>query len=212
MIKSILHRIVARPRAYEYVQNVFGARRICRRLTAVVGEHAQQHLVLDIGGGVGMYRDVWRNSAVRYICLDLDKTKLQGFATRHPQDPAVQADACRLPFRTGSVDTVVCTFVTHHLANPELELLLRESRRVVKPGGALILIDAVWSPHRWIGRLLWRYDRGGFPRAVNQLRGIVSALFQIAHQEQFCIYHTYWLCVGVNLRENVGYDQSAHLL
>ena len=57
-----------------------------------------------------------------------------------------QGNAHSLPFETGSFDTVVCTFGL--CAIPDVDMALDEMLRVLRPGGALILLDHVRSASR----------------------------------------------------------------
>ncbi len=87
----------------------------------------------------------------------------------------------------------MCTMVTHHLSGSSLAQLVAESARVLKSGGKLILADAVWTPTRWTGRILWKYDRGSYPRTAEALRTAISEDYTITHWERFAVYHEYVL-------------------
>jgi len=106
-------------------------------------------LVLDIGGGTGAVAAMWPPST-RYVCLDIDPMKLQGFLSRNPQGIALQADATRLPVADSSVDVVLCNSVTHHLTDDLLQRMIAEAARVLSPKGKLVLTDAMerGSPRR----------------------------------------------------------------
>jgi demethylmenaquinone methyltransferase / 2-methoxy-6-polyprenyl-1,4-benzoquinol methylase len=54
--------------------------------------------------------------------------------------PLVQADVLRLPVRDASADGVTCGFALRNVVS--LERLFRELRRVVRPGGAIALLEA----------------------------------------------------------------------
>ena len=54
--------------------------------------------------------------------------------------PLVQADALRLPVRDGSADGVTCGFALRNVVS--LEGLFAELGRIVRPGGAIALLDA----------------------------------------------------------------------
>ncbi len=58
----------------------------------------------------------------------------------------VVGDACSLPFKDGSFDTVVCLEVMEHVASPER--LLGELARVLKSGGTLFFsVPMAWLYH-----------------------------------------------------------------
>jgi ubiquinone/menaquinone biosynthesis C-methylase UbiE len=68
----------------------------------------------------------------------------------------VCGSALNLPFCCGSLDVIVCGLGTHHIQVPQL---IAEMRRVLKPGGRLLLAD-VSASRFWrsiIGNLLIRF-------------------------------------------------------
>jgi ubiquinone/menaquinone biosynthesis C-methylase UbiE len=190
MLTRLLHDLVARPWVYDLCQTAVGAKAVRRRLAAAVAPHAQSRLVIDIGGGTGAARAMW-SAETKYVCLDIDPLKLQGYAANNPGGLAVLADATDLPIRDRSVDSVVCTSVTHHLLDPQLDRMLSETARVLKPTGRLILLDALWKPRRLPGRLLWRYDRGSHPRPAAALREHIARHFTIDAWDEFAVLHAY---------------------
>ncbi|MGH8276538.1 MAG: class I SAM-dependent methyltransferase [Steroidobacteraceae bacterium] len=52
-------------------------------------------------------------------------------------------DATALPFASGSLDILVCSFALHHIAHPET--LMRETARALRDGGRLGLMDLIVS-------------------------------------------------------------------
>jgi ubiquinone/menaquinone biosynthesis C-methylase UbiE len=62
----------------------------------------------------------------------------------------VQADARVLPFRDNSFDAAAGTLVFCSI--PELDLAFAELRRVVRPGGRVVLLEHV-RPDGWLGGL-----------------------------------------------------------
>ncbi|QKG21172.1 class I SAM-dependent methyltransferase [Actinomadura verrucosospora] len=92
--------------------------------------------VLDIGCGEGALRRALPDPPpFRLVGLDASGALLRA----HP-GPRVQADALRLPFRDGAFDAAVAVNMLYHLDEPGLAL--REARRVLAPGGTL-LVSAV---------------------------------------------------------------------
>ena len=123
--------------------------------------------------------------------------KLLGFRSAVPGGLAVLGDATSMPIRDGCAEMVICKSVTHHLTDLMLEQAIAESRRVLRPGGHLLLFDAVLNRELWAGRMLWRLDRGSYPRTEVDLCGKFESKFKIIHWETFAIYHEYVLGIGV---------------
>jgi ubiquinone/menaquinone biosynthesis C-methylase UbiE len=62
-----------------------------------------------------------------------------------------QGDAQALPFPEAAFDTVVCTFSLCTI--PDERRALAEARRVLRPGGLLLLVEHVRSPNPLVGLL-----------------------------------------------------------
>jgi len=195
MLARILHRVVAYPAVYDALQNVAGTAELDRRVGDALGALPSRPVVLDVGGGTGLPTALWPARAT-YLCLDIDPLKLSGFRRKHDAGTPVCGDATHLPFRSGSVDLVVCKNVSHHLADADVRSLFRECARVLKAGGGMLFMDAVQAPERWRSRMLWRYDRGSHPRTVEAVRQAMAAEFQIARWDVFTIHHRYVLGAG----------------
>jgi len=123
--------------------------------------------VLDIGCGRGeIVRHVVRIGA-RAVGIDyaqaavrLARRALRGEAGAHG---ILRANARHLPFADGQFDRVLMFDVVEHLQPWELEVTLHESRRVLKPGGKIVIHTA---PNRW-------YDAYAYP-LVRTLRTMMG--------------------------------------
>ena len=95
-------------------------------------------VVLDVGCGTGWIAAGLRRSApeVTAVGLDLSAGMLDR-ARAAGAWPLLRGDGTRLPVATGSVDVVACRGVLHHL--PDVDAALREWRRVLRPGGAVVI-------------------------------------------------------------------------
>ena len=152
-------------------------------------------LIVDIGGGTGLFYKLWPSSS-RYICIDNDDVKLKGFLNKHSDGKVLWADATQLPIKSISVDVVLCTSMSHHVPLDMLDALVRESARVLKPAGKFIFLDAVLIQERWLNRLLWKFDRGMYPHTEQEISSVFQKHCCVIHQECFNIYYDYVLIVA----------------
>ena len=192
---EMLHRIAAHPWVYDRIQALAGQKqtlqRISKQTTALHPE-----TVVDVGGGTGIWRKLWP-AGCRYVCLDIEMPKLKGFRSKVPFGLAVLSDATCMCIASESTDVVTCVAVAHHLTDAMLDQIFEEALRVLRVGGHLILLDPVLNRERLIGRILWRLDRGSYPRAAEELRKKMEGGFKIVHWEKFAIYHEYVFGIGV---------------
>ncbi len=93
--------------------------------------------VLDLGCGVGGASRVLRRRGARVFPADRNGDRLRYLRLSEPPAPAARLDAAALPYRDNRFDAVVLQDVIEHVPAPER--LLREIRRVLKPGGILYL-------------------------------------------------------------------------
>jgi len=92
--------------------------------------------VADIGAGTGAgSRSALAAGAKHVVALDPALGMLTTDAIRRP--PALVADACRLPLRSGSVDLGLAAFSFNHLADPAPAFA--ELRRVLSPTGGIVV-------------------------------------------------------------------------
>ncbi|MFW6383836.1 MAG: class I SAM-dependent methyltransferase [Halodesulfurarchaeum sp.] len=101
--------------------------------------------VLDLGGGTGRASRTLPNRAV---VLDASQPML--VRARDHDHPAVRGDVRSLPLATGSTDAVVSVDALHHL--PAVETVLEEAKRVLRPGGVIVVRD--FDPGTLRGRAL----------------------------------------------------------
>ena len=118
-------------------------------------------VVLEIGIGEGLnlpFYDPARVSRVIGIDPHLDSmAKVRRRCSRAPiAVDLVEASAERIPFASGSFDTVVLTYSSGAIA--DIATALAEMRRVLKPEGHLIFCDHGRSHDRDVARLQDRID------------------------------------------------------
>jgi SAM-dependent methyltransferase len=124
---------------------------------------------LEIGAGTGLNLPHYPDDVDELVLVEPDaamRSRLQKRLSRSGQETRlVDAPAERLPFPSGSVDTVVSTLVLCTIDAPDVAL--REIARVLRPDGQLLFLEHVRSElpalARWQDRLAgpWRrFARG----------------------------------------------------
>ena len=111
---------------------------------------------LDVGTGTGRYLRMLRAAGARQVVgLDMSLAML---ARTSCESSRVCGDALRLPFRDASFDLVCSSLMVGDVA--DLRAWVRESTRVLAPGGHLIYSDfhPSWAARRW--RRAFRDARG----------------------------------------------------
>jgi ubiquinone/menaquinone biosynthesis C-methylase UbiE len=189
---EIVHRVVAHPAIYDLVQRLAGRETNLRRLAPTLSV-AAGGLLLDVGAGTGEGARAAPPSA-RYLWLDRDPRKLAGFAAKKRPGLAVVGDAARIGLRDKSVDVALCMAMSHHLSDAELDALLGEVARVCRK--RFVFLDALDAPASLLSRVLWRYDRGSYPRRPEALLGALRERFEIDHVERYATLHQFLLCSG----------------
>jgi SAM-dependent methyltransferase len=127
-----------------FLRHIHGA---VARGEALVERLPHDGLTLEIGCGTGGFLVAAARSGRRVVGVDIAARWLV-VARRRLADhglnvPLVAAGVESLPWPDATFDTVVADSVLEHLDDPAAALA--ECRRVVKPGGALLL----WSPNRF---------------------------------------------------------------
>ncbi len=127
-----------------------------------VHEHSR---ILDIGCGSGRHTaaayDLQKGSVIgadpNFADLEQARARLDLHARWTPRKKGAwslaAADISHLPFKDGTFDVVICSEVLEHIADHRRAV--RESIRILKPGGRLV----VSIPRRWPETICWALSR-----------------------------------------------------
>ncbi len=127
-----------------------------QRLSRLLDKGSQAH-VLDLGCGAGHAAFALAQSGARVTAYDLSPQMLAlvaGESVRRdlPNITTRQGVAEQLPFADASFDLVATRFSAHHWS--DVGAAMAEVRRVLKPGGKLVVIDVVASENPLLDTLL----------------------------------------------------------
>jgi demethylmenaquinone methyltransferase/2-methoxy-6-polyprenyl-1,4-benzoquinol methylase len=99
------------------------------------------------------------------VGLDFTMPMLRVAASRRapasPMSAWLRADALRIPAPAGSFDCVTIAYGLRNVA--DIDACLREIRRVLRPGGRLLVLDFGKPPNRFVARLYFSYLRAAVP-------------------------------------------------
>lgn len=109
--------------------------------------------VLDLGSGEGHVAAAVRACGAETIGLDLDPGVLADSRRRHPGGASVAADAARLPLADVSVDAIFCFSVLQYA---DRDAALAEMRRVLRPGGRVVVVENLEGSPVALAYRAWR--------------------------------------------------------
>jgi len=107
--------------------------------------------ILDVGAGRGIVADkVMAKGSNEVYAADHDQARIARMRAAFPSLKSYLAETESLPFEDSFFDKVYSTMAFHHFADARRPL--REFARVLKPGGALLIVEI--KPDSGQGRLL----------------------------------------------------------
>lgn len=95
--------------------------------------------VLDLAAGTGTSSVPFAKAGARVVAVDFSLGMLEVGRRRHPGVPFVAGDGMRLPFADGVFDAATISFGLRNIHDRMVGLA--ELRRVVKPGGRLVVCE-----------------------------------------------------------------------
>jgi SAM-dependent methyltransferase len=102
----------------------------------LVAEELSSGITVDMGSGEG-YGAAMLAKKGFVVGMELFPDVAIHAAATYPEVRVVRGDACRLPFRRGSADTIVAMQVLEHLICADR--FVAWARQILRPGGTLVL-------------------------------------------------------------------------
>lgn len=118
-----------------------------------------------------------RDRTARVHAGDFSREMLVRAREKGAATPPLQLDALRLPFRDASFDVVAVAFGVRNYQDRAAGFA--EARRVLAPGGRLVILEFSRPPDTWFGALYRWYSKHVLPRVgawISRSRGAYTYL------------------------------------
>lgn len=151
-----------------------------RKLIAANVKSAADAEILDLGCGVGAFRDCFSGS---YTGIDINPAYIKR-ARSSLRGRFAAMDCTSLSFAAESFGEVVTIGTTHHLNDTQVTMMAKEALRVCRPGGHFHVFDSILPISPNVFKTVWySLDRGRFPRKLDLLLAILGCAGNLEHYE-----------------------------
>lgn len=163
--------------------------------------------VLDIGCGNGRLYQLFAEMQVSYIGIDQSDKLISIAKERFPDSRFLVSDMTKLPLQNEFADTIYAIASFHHLPTVPLRVkALKEMKRILKPGGQIILLNwnlySDWAREKYEGDehsdyfIPWK-DGSGNILGVRYYHGfLLEELHDLAEQAGLSIVEQHYIKKG----------------
>lgn len=191
-LQLIYHRISRNVWALDSIRHIVMNRMVAeKRIIAHELAVQEGERFLDVGCGTGTFVSCFPDST--YVGIDIAQIYVQHAHKKYDCKACVM-DGRALGLPNGHFDKVLVAYVSHHLDDGEVKAVLREIRRVLKPKGRLLIVEALASTPATglLGRFVRYTDQGGLFRSSTDHVRLFGAYFDI--EERYYYRAGLWDC------------------
>ena len=196
MLKEITKWLSDKPVLYSFLRRIIEVNFISIKQT-IIKEFSLNNLlpnnepkkILDAPCGTGEFCMLFDPSS--YIGIDISQ-KYINYAQKTYQRTFYCRDARQNGFESFYFDNVLILGLFHHLDMPSIIVVLKETKRVLKKNGKILLIEDAPIRSKWnfIGKFLQMYDIGDNIRSVEEYTKILRKYFNI--DKYYPIRNGFW--------------------
>ena len=161
------------------LENDFKAIRAQIRKDLVLGKGLR---TLDLGCGPGAFSDLFDGDD--YVGADLHKGYID-WARKHRKGTFITCDARSVPLPERRFDQVLIFGLLHHLSDDVTRAVLRETQRLLVPGGRALVIEDIpaLSKLNLIGHLIHHIENGEYIRPEAEYRRLFLEFGRVEGEE-----------------------------
>lgn len=152
--------------------------------------------ILDIGCGPGEFAKLFNN--LDYHGIDISDIYIK-YASKNNKGNFQVMDATDLKFPNNSFDYILIMAILHHLDDRAMNKVLSEAKRVLRPGGKLLIMEDanVVELENLFVKFFQKFDYGDFIRTPKEYQEAISKVFTISQAGTFrnggCTYCNFML-------------------
>ena len=184
-VQNCVERLSRIPVAFDWLRWLLEAGFVSHRQLIAESLGKSPSHILDCGCGTGIFAQCF--SPKGYVGIDLATPYINRARQRFSSYRFDVMDAKDLQFNDESFDTVIIAGMLHHMPDKEAIQVLQEVKRVLQPGGHLLLWEDVptRSSFNWVGKLVHRLDLGEHIRQASEYRFLVGQHLQVERIKNF---------------------------
>jgi len=139
--------------------------------------------ILDLAAGTGTSSAAIAAHGAEVVAADFSEGMLAEGRKRYAGVPGIEfvwADATQLPFADDSFDAATISYGLRNVSDPRRALA--EMRRVVKPGGRVVIAEFSTPPSSWIRGPYRLYGRYALPRIAGAINREAAGAYRYLNE------------------------------